>query len=130
MNKMNTHLRLNKGFTLLELLVAIVIASLSVLGFAYTQTKSLQYAHSSQKHTLASIQASNTIEQIWDSICELQSGTKLLSELPAVDTGFTRTFSPTTFNNELTVTINWNDTRLSDVSNSVSTQVIFPGICP
>lgn len=117
----------NKGFTLLELLIAVVIASLSVLGLAYTQTQSLQYARSSSQYTSASIEASNTVEQIWDSLCEFQNGTKTLDTLALADS-FTRTFTPTTFDNEMTITIDWADNRLTDVDNNVSVQVVFPNI--
>ena len=121
----------SQGFTLFELLIAIVLASLSILGLAYSQTKSLQYAYSSKQYTLASIQASNTVEQIWGSLQALQSGTKTLDNLPPVESGFTRIFSPTSFNNEMTITISWNDSRIGDdgvINNSIEIPVIFPGI--
>ena len=116
-----------QGFTLLELLIAVVIASISVLGLAYTQTKSLQYARSSSQYTRASIEATNTVEQIWGSLCEFQNGTKALNALTLAD-GFTRTFTPTSFDNEMTITIDWADNRLTDVDNNVSVQVVFPNI--
>ena len=130
MNRLiNSKHRQNKqqGFTLLELLIAVVIASISVLGLAYTQTKSLQYARSSSQYTRASIEASNTVEEIWDSLCEFQNGTKALNTLTLADS-FTRTFTPTSFDNEMTITIDWADNRLTDVDNNVSVQVVFPNI--
>ncbi|WP_025566047.1 prepilin-type N-terminal cleavage/methylation domain-containing protein [Psychromonas sp. SP041] len=130
MNRLiNSKHRQNKqqGFTLLELLIAVVIASISVLGLAYTQTKSLQYARSSSQYTRASIEATNTVEQIWGSLCEFQNGTKALNALTLAD-GFTRTFTPTSFDNEMTITIDWADNRLTDVDNNVSVQVVFPNI--
>jgi len=116
------------GFTLLELLIALLIASLSVLGFAYTQTKSLQYARSSSQYTIASVQASNTIEQIWASLCEIQSGSKTLDSLSLAD-GFERTFTPATFSNEMTIHITNNNDRLTDVDDSVEVKAVFPAIC-
>ena len=130
MNRLiNSKHRQNKqqGFTLLELLIAVVIASVSVLGLAYTQTKSLQYARSSSQYTRASIEASNTVEQMWASLCEFQNGTKTLNTLTLAD-GFTRAFDPTTFHNEMEITISWGDTRLTDVDNAVTVKVIFPAI--
>lgn len=117
-----------QGFTLLELLVALLIAALSVLGFAYTQTKSLQYGRSSSQYTQASIQASNTVEQMWGSLCDLKSGTKTLDSL-LLDNGFTRTYSPTTFSNEMTIVVTSDENRLTDVSDTIQVKVTFPDIC-
>ncbi|MEG3754933.1 prepilin-type N-terminal cleavage/methylation domain-containing protein [Psychromonas arctica] len=119
------------GFTLIELLIALLIAALSVLGLAYTQNKSLQYARSSSQYTLASIEASNTVEQIWNSLCELKDGSKSLGDLTLAD-GFTRTFDPTTFDitDTLKISIDWGDQRLTDVEDEVSVQAVFPDICP
>ena len=116
-----------QGFTLLELLIAVVIASISVLGLAYTQTKSLQYARSSSQYTRASIEASNTVEEIWASLCDIQNDKTSIDDLALAD-GFTRTFNPTTFDNEMEITIAWADTRLTDVDNEVTVKVIFPAI--
>ncbi|MEL0657579.1 prepilin-type N-terminal cleavage/methylation domain-containing protein [Psychromonas arctica] len=129
MNRLiNRKHRQNKqqGFTLLELLIAVVIASISVLGLAYTQTKSLQYARSSSQYTRASIEASNTVEEIWASLCEFQNG-KALDDLALAD-GFTRTFAPTSFDNEMIITIAWGDNRLTDADNEVKVEVVFPNI--
>ncbi|WP_413691982.1 type IV pilus modification PilV family protein [Pseudoalteromonas sp. KJ10-2] len=120
-----------KGFTLIELLIAVLIASLSVLGLAYTQNKSLQYARSSSQYTLASIEASNTVEQIWNSLCELKDGTESLDDLTLAD-GFTRSFDPNTFDitSTLAITIDWGDQRLADVEDEITVQAVFPDICP
>jgi len=118
------------GFTLIELLIAILIAGLSVLSLAYTQNKSLQYARSSSQYTIASIEASNTVEQIWNSLCDLKDGSKTLDDLTLAD-GFTRTFAPSTFDitNTLEITVDWQDQRLSDVADYVTVQAFFPDIC-
>ena len=117
----------SQGFTLFELLIAIVLASISILGLAYSQTKSLQYAYSSKQYTLASIQASNTVEQIWGKLCDLQDGDSL-SGLKIED-GFTLT--PTTFNHDMTLTISWNDSRIGNdgvINNNIEIPVVFPDI--
>ena len=121
----------SKGFTLIELLIAILIAAISVLGLAYTQNKSLQYARSSSQYTLASIEASNTVEQIWNALCELKEGSITLDSLTLAD-GFERSFSPTTFDITSTqnITIDWGDQRLVDVADYVTVQATFPDICP
>lgn len=124
-----------KGFTLLELMVAFALASFAVLGLAVTQTKSLQYGYSSYQYTLASIQASNTIEEMWDDLSNLQCGITTVGSLSSPATGFTRTIinssgvslaSTDVIDNKMTITISWTDGRQTDSENSVSVDVIFP----
>jgi len=119
------------GFTLIELLIAILIASLSVLGLAYTQTQSLQYARSSSQYTRTSIVASNTVEQMWASLCTSSSIGEIKNNLPPVEIGFKRTISdPDTDTGEITITISdLENNRFEDVDNDVAVKVIFPEIC-
>lgn len=136
MQKAPAHLKLQQGFTLLEIMVAFALASFAVLGLAVTQTKSLQYGYSSYQYTLASIQASNTIETIWDSLSDLQCGTDtLLNVTPDSDitSGFTRTFYDangttviTSYADEMTIVISWTDDRQDTGDNSAEMKVIFP----
>ena len=120
-----------QGFTLLELLIAVVIASVSVLGLAYTQTKSLQYARSSSQYTRTSIVASNTVEQMWALLCISSSIADIKNDLPPVEGGFERTISaPDTDTGEITITISdLENNRFDDVDNDVTVKVIFPEIC-
>lgn len=121
-----------QGFTLLELLIAVVIASISVLGLAYTQTKSLQYARSSSQYTRTSIVASNTVEQMWALLCTSSSIAEIKNDLPAVENGFERTISaPDTSTDVITITVSdLENNRFDDVDNDVTVKVIFPEICP
>ena len=120
-----------QGFTLLELLIAVVIASVSVLGLAYTQTKSLQYARSSSQYTRTSIVASNTVEQMWALLCISSSIADIKNDLPPVEGGFERTISaPDADTGEITITISdLENNRFDDVDNDVTVKVIFPEIC-
>jgi type IV pilus assembly protein PilV len=65
-------MKLQKGFTLLEVMIAVVVAGIALLGLAAAQLKSLQYATNSFNYTVSLIQAQNTIEQIWPHLCTLQ----------------------------------------------------------
>lgn len=56
--------RQDKGFTLLEALIALVVFSIALLGLAALYTKTLSLSHSSYLRTLASIQAMDLEERI------------------------------------------------------------------
>ena len=53
------------GFSLVEVLIAILLVAIGLLGLAAAQVKTLQYASSSLQQTVASIQAQNVIERLW-----------------------------------------------------------------
>jgi len=63
-----------RGFSLMEVLVAMLLASIGLLGLARAQLKALQYAGSSLSYTVATIQAHNAVERIWPQLCALQQG--------------------------------------------------------
>jgi type IV pilus assembly protein PilV len=63
-----------QGFSLIEVLIAMVLASFGLLGLASAQLKALQYAGSSLSYTVATIQAQNAVERIWPELCALQQG--------------------------------------------------------
>ncbi len=54
-----------QGFNLVEIMVSMVLAVMVFLGLAKGQVVSLQQAHYSLQSTLATIEASNSVEQIW-----------------------------------------------------------------
>ena len=65
-------MKLQKGFTLLEVMIAVVVAGIALLGLAAAQLKSLQYATNSFNYTVSLIQAQNTIEQILYSLPKIK----------------------------------------------------------
>ncbi|GAL03454.1 type IV fimbrial biogenesis protein PilV [Photobacterium aphoticum] len=58
-----------RGFSLIEALVALFISSVALLALAAGQLKSLQYANNSFQYTLAMIQANNAVERVWNDAC-------------------------------------------------------------
>ncbi len=60
------------GFSLIEVLIAMLLAALCLLGLVLAQVKALQYAGSSLSYTVATVQAQNAIERAWPSLCALQ----------------------------------------------------------
>ena len=58
------------GFTLIEVLVAMVISSIAILGMMMLQLQSLKYSQSSYERSLVTIQALDLKERVWTSICD------------------------------------------------------------
>jgi type IV pilus assembly protein PilV len=119
------------GFTLIEVLVALVISAIGLLGLAATQIKSLQYASNSFDYTISLIQANNAVEKFWLDLCDLQSGNQAYDQafkdsLSPPLPGYTLTL-PGNFSNDFELSVNWQDERLTDnLANQVNINVSFP----
>ena len=66
------------GFTLIEILVALVILSIGLLGIAALQLRSLQSSHASFERSIASLQARDLVERMWAGICTLHDANRNL----------------------------------------------------
>lgn len=128
-----------QGFTLIEVLIALVLSSVALLGLAAGQLKSLQYATNSFNYTLSLVQANNAIERTWGSLCDLQSGslsydTSYNTEnfLPQIN-AYTLIATPlpgNTFTNNLDIMVSWSDARMADENASViRIKAQYPQIC-
>ncbi|MBK1691992.1 type IV pilus modification protein PilV [Ectothiorhodospira mobilis] len=58
-------LHLQRGFSLIEALVALLVLSVGLLGLAALQLSALKGAHSAYQRTLASIAARDAEERLW-----------------------------------------------------------------
>ena len=58
------------GFTLIEVMVALLILSVGLLGLAGLQLHALQHTHSSYQRTLVNIQALDIAERMWTHLAE------------------------------------------------------------
>lgn len=138
---MKSALSQQQGFTLIEVMVALVLSSVALLGLAAGELKSLQYATNSFNYTVSLIQANNAIEQTWVNLCNLQNGTTTYDDAyatsflnPQIDT-YRLTATPGASSlgifNELDITVNWTDARMADTNNSVIRLIAtYPQICP
>lgn len=63
--------RSQRGFSLIEVLVTMVVVGIGLLGIAALQTKSLQHAYASHQRTLATIQANDLVERLWAGVCSI-----------------------------------------------------------
>jgi len=59
------------GFTLIEILVALVILSIGLLGIAALQLRSVQNSQASFERSVATLQARDLVERMWAGICTL-----------------------------------------------------------
>lgn len=119
-----------KGFSLIEVIIALALSSLALLGLAAAQSKSLQYATNSFHYTIALVQANNAVEKFWLDLCELQQGRISYDNAYKATfvplTGYTITL-PNNFTNNFEVNISWVDERVTDgLRNSVDLNVSFP----
>lgn len=146
---MQKQTRMN-GFSLIEVLIAMLLASLGLLGLASAQMKALQYAGSSLSYTVATIQAHNAVERIWPQLCALQQGAiafdaafinNLQPQLNLDPPGYQIDFENFVFNASpyqpapaaplplpmLEMSVNWSDRRLNDgEANLIDIQSSFP----
>lgn len=56
---------MERGFTLIEVMVALVVLSIGLLGIAAMQLQGLKNAHSAYQRTIASIIAMDAAERLW-----------------------------------------------------------------
>ena len=129
-------MRVNAGFSLLEVLVSMFIASIALIGLAVTQLKSLQFANNSFDYTVSLVQAQNAIERMWPNLCNLQHKNPALFS----DPDFLNTLKPpqalqfryeldtenlpSQFKTEMKITVSWKDERVSEeLQNNILNQI-------
>ena len=84
LNKMsNTNLKLgrthNKGFTLIEVLIALVIISFGLLALATMQLTSIQYSNSAKQRAQATFFAYDILDRMRANIEEAEDGNSVFS---------------------------------------------------
>lgn len=62
------------GFTLMEILVAIVVLSIGLLGIAGLQMQGTRHVHDAQLHTLAAIQAEDMADRMRANLAGVRDG--------------------------------------------------------
>lgn len=132
---LNIHRRhsVARGFALLEIMIAMLVGAVALLGLGTLQLKTLQSAYSSLDYTIATIHANNLIEGVWSNLCANRvSGAVYTSTVES----WRQTLPPsvsatvaTSFSYSAVYNLTWNDARQSD-NNSLSLQVTYPAICP
>lgn len=65
-------MKVERGFTLIEALVALLVLSIGMLGVAAMQLKSLQGAHAAYQRSIASLAAQEAQERLWANMTTLE----------------------------------------------------------
>lgn len=63
-----------RGFSLIEALIALVVLSIGLIGVAAMQLKALQSANSGYQRSVASVAAIDAQERLWAELATLNSG--------------------------------------------------------
>lgn len=120
-----------QGFSLIEVMISVFVASIALLGLAAGQIKSLQYASNSFDYTLSLLQANNAIEQTWINLCDIEKNTVNFDDVSA-GAQFNKytLLYPNNYNREkFKVSVAWVENRIDDgLINRVEVEASFPDI--
>ncbi|MCT6699270.1 type IV pilus modification protein PilV [Rheinheimera sp. 4Y26] len=121
------------GFSLLEVLIAMLILAFGALGLAGLQMKTLQSSHSAYQRGLANIIAADTVERMWANAAaaapltvlqiqaQVQQRWQLTNDNNVTLPGLVTTIvEPAAGDTLYTVQITWDETRFDDENTSFS----------
>ncbi|WP_306522750.1 type IV pilus modification protein PilV [Rheinheimera sp.] len=121
------------GFSLLEVLIAMLILAFGALGLAGLQMKTLQSSHSAYQRGLANIIAADTVERLWANAAaaapltvpqiqaQVQQRWSLTNDNNVTLPGLVATIvEPAAGDTLYTVQITWDETRFDDDNTSFS----------
>ncbi|WP_282041537.1 type IV pilus modification protein PilV [Halomonas alimentaria] len=129
-----------RGFTLIEALVALLVLSIGMLGVAAMQLKALQGAHAAYQRSIASLAAQDAQERLWaqlavgggtcpswddaknigsdDGIAPWEdSWSEYLRDFDSEEAGVGGSVSPSATPNddcEFDITVSWSESRFSN----------------
>ncbi|WFM70966.1 type IV pilus modification protein PilV [Halomonas sp. CKK8] len=123
-----------RGFTLIEVLVALLVLSIGLLGVAAMQLKALQGAHAAYQRSIASLAAQDAQERLWAEVAAIPGvppcPSSALSNVKnawlthwsdsgartVILPGFTKsTIEQVGTKCEFTITVHWDEERFSGV---------------
>ncbi len=129
------NLKINKqaGFSLLEVMIAMLILAFGALGQAVLQLKTLQSSHSAYQRGIANIIAADTVERIWANAAatapmtmaqiqqQVQEKWSLSDNNNVTLPGLTTTIiAPGAGNNLFTVQVTWTENRFGNNNSTFS----------
>lgn len=145
---MNAFCLRQRGFTLLEALVALLVLSIGMLGVAAMQLKALQGAHAAYQRSIASLAAQDAQERLWAQLAINSQGSSVAecptsAQVEAMESDWESAWSqylpgldgsPINTENiascEFGINVSWAEARLEDQSEgstSFSYSVRLPG---
>lgn len=138
----------NKGFTLIEALIALLVLSIGMLGVAAMQLKALQGAHAAYQRSIASLAAQDAQERLWAQLAINSQGSSSIvcptaTQVAVIESDWESVWSqflpgldgaPVDTTNisscEFGISVSWAEARLEDQaqgSTSFSYSVRLPG---
>lgn len=121
-----------RGFTLTEVMVSLVISVVALLGLGKAQLLSLKHATNSYYYTQASIHTQNVSERLWLRACEFQQNPAAFKDADyrtSLQPGANfELVLPDDFSNQMAIQVNWQDSRI-DEGNSIGLNLTFPEFC-
>lgn len=60
----------DQGFTLIEVMVAMLVLAVGMVAIAMLQVRSLQASHASYQQSLVVVMANDLVERLWASLCD------------------------------------------------------------
>jgi len=61
----------SRGFSLIEVLIAVFVISVGLLALALLQARALQFSQASYERSVAVVQANDLVERLWVGACAL-----------------------------------------------------------
>ncbi|WP_369335801.1 type IV pilus modification protein PilV [Halomonas sp. ND22Bw] len=138
-----------RGFSLLEALIALLVLSIGLLGVAGMQLKALQGAHAAYQRSIASLAAQDAQERLWAEVAAIPGVPPCPSDaLSNVESlwrthwsdsdartvilpGFTKsTIGEDGSECEFTITVSWDEERFSGVVEPFTYTVRLPETTP
>ncbi len=123
--------RAAQGFSIIEAMICVAIAAIGMLGVAVGQIKNMQYTINSLDYTMAVLEASNAIDEVWNNLCAFEKNPSLFgSRHPEPQNDYFTMTYPNGFNIEnFVVVVAWSDERIeNNLANRVEMKMTFPDI--
>jgi type IV pilus assembly protein PilV len=124
--KENFALRQQRGLTLLEVLIAVVVLAIGLLAVAAMQAGSLANSHGSHHHSLATTLAADALDRLrtGQSVAEVNSYYQSQNNRYSAQFPGTVTIAVAASGGQVTVTVRWQDERLPDGDGQSQNQVV------
>ncbi|RJG48478.1 type IV pilus modification PilV family protein [Motilimonas pumila] len=134
---MKSNLKQQAGLSLIEVLIATIVAVVALLGLGLLEMKMLQASQSSFHYTVSTIRANELIDNIWLNLCDVQTDPARYTQV--VDTwksGLPEGYSVTegkpgnSFTLSTEINLTWTDSRIDEADNNqVTLMANFPDVC-
>lgn len=112
------------GFTLLEVLIAVLIIAFGLLGMAALQLKTVQNSHSAYQRTVASVIALDAAERLWINLALEAEVSEVRDEWYSASEDLLSFEDPDDdlvldcdADNNCTITVSWVENRIAGVPN-------------